>query len=158
LDEVGGEVDRTDVVAVDQRSVELGEKLPEPGGLSHAISDSAVLRLGTGAGDHWLALGRPGHQVAAQEDSVAGGGSPSVWTPGPVGVSVDDKLGRGPVKEQAVVDRAAEVAEEALESSEVRLSGIMHAKTDLLNCIGDVRPGEGEVLKGTSKTSIGSGI
>jgi hypothetical protein len=29
--------------------VELGEKLPEPGGLSHAVSDSAVLRLGTGA-------------------------------------------------------------------------------------------------------------
>jgi hypothetical protein len=42
------------------------------------------------------------------------------------------------VKEQTVVDRAAEVAEEALESSEVRLSGIMHVKTDLLNCIGDV--------------------
>jgi hypothetical protein len=52
------------------------------------------------------------------------------------------------VKEQAVVNHAAEVAEEALESSKVRLSGIMHVKTDLL-C---------EVLKGTSKTPIGSGI
>jgi hypothetical protein len=62
------------------------------------------------------------------------------------------------VKEEAVVDRALEVAEEALESSEVRLPGIMHVKTDLLNCIGDVRPGEGEVLKGTSKTSVCSGI
>jgi hypothetical protein len=75
--------------------VELDEKLPEPGGLSHAVSDSAVLHLGTGAGDHWLALGQPGHQVAAQKDSVAGGGAPSVRTPGPVGVSVDDKLGGG---------------------------------------------------------------
>jgi hypothetical protein len=75
--------------------VELGEKLPEPGGLSHAVSDSAVLRLGTGAGDHRLPLRRPGHQVAAQEDSVAGGGAPSVRTPDPVGVSVDDKLGGG---------------------------------------------------------------
>jgi hypothetical protein len=105
LDVVGGEVDRTNIVTVDQRapggqSVELDKKLPEPGGLSHAVSDSAVLRLGTGPGDHRLALRRPGHQVATQEDSVAGGGAPSVRTPGLVGVSVDDKLGEGgPVKE-----------------------------------------------------------
>jgi hypothetical protein len=164
LNGVGGEVHRTDVVTVDQRalgerSVELGEKLPEPGGLSHTVSNSAVLRLSTRAGDHRLALGRLGHKVAAQEDSVAGGGALSVRTPGPVGVSVDDKLGgRRPMKEEVVVDRAAEVAEEALESSEVRLSEIMHVKTYLLNCIGDVRPGEGEVLKGTSKTPICSGI
>jgi len=70
LDQVGGEVHRTDVVTVDQRApgeraMELGEKLPELGSLSHAGSNSAVLRLGTGAGDDWLALGRPGHQVAA---------------------------------------------------------------------------------------------
>jgi hypothetical protein len=50
------------------------------------------------------------------------------------------------VKEQAVVDSAAEVAEDALESSEVGLSGIMHVKTDLLYCIGDVQPSEGEVV------------
>jgi len=67
---VGGEVHRTDVVAVDQhapgeRAMELGEELPEPGSLSHAVSNSAVLRLGTRAGDDRLALGRPGHQVAA---------------------------------------------------------------------------------------------
>jgi len=73
--------------------VELGKELSEPGGLSHAVSDNAVLRLGTGVGDHRLALGRPGHQVPAQKDSVAGGGTPSVRTLGPVGVSVDDKLG-----------------------------------------------------------------
>ena len=70
LDRVGGEVHRTDVVAVDQcalgeRAVKLGEELPEPGSLSHAVSDSAVLRLGTGAGDDRLALGQLGHQVAA---------------------------------------------------------------------------------------------
>jgi hypothetical protein len=62
------------------------------------------------------------------------------------------------VKKKAVVDRAPEVAEEALESREVRLPGIMHVKTNLLNCICDVRPGEGEVLKGTSKTPVCSGI
>jgi len=70
LDWVGGEIHRTDVVAVDQcapgeRAVELGEELPEPGSLGHAVGDSAVLRLGTGAGDDRLALGRPRHQVAA---------------------------------------------------------------------------------------------
>jgi hypothetical protein len=62
LNGVGGEVYRTDVVAVDQRApeeraMELCKELPEPGGLSHAVGDSAVLRLGTGAGGHWLALG-----------------------------------------------------------------------------------------------------
>jgi hypothetical protein len=77
LDGVGGEVDRTDIVAVDQcapggRSVQLSEKLSEPGGLRYAVSDSAVLRLGTGPEDHSLALRQPGHEVAAQEDSVAG--------------------------------------------------------------------------------------
>jgi len=45
--------------------MELGEELPKPGSLSHAISNSAVLRLGTGDEDKRLALGRPGHQVAA---------------------------------------------------------------------------------------------
>jgi len=70
LDRVGGEVHRTNVVAVDQcapgeRAVELGEELPELGSLSHAVGDNVVLRLGTGAGDDRLALGRPRHQVAA---------------------------------------------------------------------------------------------
>ena len=34
----------------------------------------------------------------------------------------------------------------------------MHMKTDLLDCRGEVRPGEGEVLQGTSKTPVGSRI
>lgn len=117
LNRVGGEVHRTDVVAVDKsapgrRSVELDKELPKPGCLSHAVSDSAVLRLGTGAGDHRLTLGRPGHQVAAQKDGVAGGRAPSVRTPGPVSVGVDNKLSGGrPVKKEAVVHSAPEVTE-----------------------------------------------
>ena len=49
-------------------------------------------------------------------------------TPDPVGVSVDDELGGGrpPVKEEAEVDGAAEVAKDSLESSEVWLPGITH--------------------------------
>jgi hypothetical protein len=62
LNEVGGEVDRTDIVAVDERApekraLELCKELPELGGLSHAVDNSAVLRLGTKAGGHLLALG-----------------------------------------------------------------------------------------------------
>jgi hypothetical protein len=161
LDGVGGEVDRADVVAVDERgpakgAMELGQELPEPGSLSHAVGNGAVLRLGTGAGGHLLALGGPGHQVASEEDGIARGGPSSVWTASPVGVSVDDQLcGGGPaVQEQAMISSASEVPEETLESSEMRLPRIMHMKAQLLNCIGDVRPSEGEVLKSTSKTAV----
>ena len=62
------------------------------------------------------------------------------------------------MKKQPVVDGAAEVAEEALESSQVGLSGIMHVETDLLHNVCDVRPGESVVLKCTSKTPVRSGV
>jgi hypothetical protein len=162
---VGGEVDCTDVVAVDKRApekrvMELGQELSEPRSLGHAIGHGAVLRLGAGAGGHLLTLGRPGHQVAAQEDSVAGGGAPSVRTSGPVSVSVDNHLSGGgpPVKEQAIAHSAAEVAEETLEDSKVGLPRIMHMKAQLLNRISDVRSSEGEVLESTSKTTVRGGI
>ena len=76
LNRVGGEVDGADVVAVDkgtlgERTVELCQELSKPGRLSHAVSNSPVLRLSTGAGDHRLSLRRPGHQVVAEEDSIA---------------------------------------------------------------------------------------
>ena len=59
LDEVGGEMHGADVVAVDEhalgeRAVELRQELSEPGRLRHAVSDSPVLRLSTGAGDNRL--------------------------------------------------------------------------------------------------------
>jgi hypothetical protein len=62
LNGVGGKVYCTDVVTVDQRALEkrameLCKELPDLGGLSHAVGDSAVPHLGTGAGGHWLALG-----------------------------------------------------------------------------------------------------
>ena len=34
----------------------------------------------------------------------------------------------------------------------------MHVKTDLLNGICEIRPGEGEILQGTGKASVGSTI
>jgi hypothetical protein len=82
---------------------------------------------------------------------------PSVWAPGSVGV--DDQLGGGkPVKKQSVVDGAPEVAEEAFESREVGLSGVVHMETDLLHDVGDVWPSEGEVLKGTGKAPVPGGV
>jgi hypothetical protein len=62
------------------------------------------------------------------------------------------------MKEQVVAHSASEVAEEALEGSEVRLPRIMHMKAQLLNRISDVRPSEGEVLESTSKTPVRGGI
>jgi len=140
--------------------MELSEELPEPGSLNHTVSHSVVFHLDTRARDDRLEFGRLGHQVATQKDGVARGGAPSVRTPGPVGVNVDDELGggRASVKEETEVDSAAEVAKDPLESNEVWLLGIMHMETYLLNCIGDVQPDEGEVLKCTRETPICSGV
>ena len=125
LNGVGGEVHGTDVVAVDERSlgkraVELSQELSEPGRLRHAVRDRPVLRLGTGAGDNWLQLGRSGDEVAAQEDGVAGSGAAGVWTTRPVSVGVDNQLSRSrPVKHQAVVNSATDIPQEALHSSKM---------------------------------------
>jgi hypothetical protein len=75
LNRVGGEVHGADVVAVDKRALgeraaKLSQELSEPGRLSHAVSNSPVLRLSTRARDHRLSLGRPGDQVAAEEDGI----------------------------------------------------------------------------------------
>ena len=97
LNGVDGEIHGADVVAVDERAlgkwtVELRQELSEPGRLRHAVSDNLVLRLSTGTGDNRLPLGRPGDQVAAQEDGVAGSGATSVRAASPVNVSVDHQL------------------------------------------------------------------
>ena len=97
LDGVDGEIHSADVVTVDERAlgeraVELRQELSEPGCLRHAVSNSPVLRLGTGARDNRLPLGRPGDQVAAQEDGVAGSGATSVRAASLVSVGVDHQL------------------------------------------------------------------
>jgi hypothetical protein len=43
-------------------------------------------------------------------------------------------------------------------SHEVGLPWIVHMETDLLQGVGDVWPGEGEVLKGTGKTPVAGGV
>jgi hypothetical protein len=63
-----GEVHVADVVTVDkcglgERAPELTQELLKPGRLCHAVSNSPVLRFGTGAGDNRLPLGRLGDEV-----------------------------------------------------------------------------------------------
>ena len=50
------------------------------------------------------------------------------------------------MKNQAEANSATDVAEETLQRSKVRLPGIMHVKTYLMDGIGEIRPGEGQVL------------
>ena len=123
LNGVGGEIHGADVVAVDERAlgeraVELRQELSEPGRLHHAVSDSPLLRLGTGAGDNRLPLGRPEDQVAAQKDGVAGSGAASVRTASPVRRRNQFRRGRA-VKNQAEVHSASDVAEETFQRSKV---------------------------------------
>ena len=89
----------------------------------------------------------------------AGSGAASVRAASPVSVSVDHQLRGGrAVKNQAEANSATDVVEETLQCSKVRLPRIMHVKTDLLNGIGEIRPGEGQVLQGTGKALVGSRI
>jgi hypothetical protein len=38
------------------------------------------------------------------------------------------------------------------------LPGVMHVQANLLNCIGNIWPGEGEILESPSKTAVLTGI
>jgi hypothetical protein len=96
---IGGEVDCTDVVTVDEGgalegTVELVEELSQLGGLYHVVGHCAVLGLSTGARDDGLPLGGPGDEVGAQEHGVTGGGLTRVWIASPVSVGVDHEFRR----------------------------------------------------------------
>jgi hypothetical protein len=81
-----------------------------------------------------------------------------VRTTHPVNFSVDDKLGCRDVTKKTVVEDALVVAEDALCSSETGLTRVMHVKTHLLDCVGNVRHGEAEVLESLSQTTVGSRV
>jgi hypothetical protein len=96
---IGGELNRADVVAVDEGgalkgTVELVEELSQPGGLCHAVGHGAVLGLSAGARDDRLPFGSPRDEVVAQEHGVTGGGPARVGTASPVSVGVDHELRR----------------------------------------------------------------
>jgi hypothetical protein len=75
LDQVRREVDGTHVVAVDDCStlkglVEFLEKLAKPRRLGHAICNSALLGLCTGARDGLLALAGPGDEAVTKKHVI----------------------------------------------------------------------------------------
>jgi hypothetical protein len=83
----------------------------------------------------------------------------SVGKTGPVNIGVDDKVRRrGATKKQAVVEGALEVPKDALRGREMGLTRDVHVEAHLLDCIGNVGPGEGEVLESPSQAAVGSSV
>jgi hypothetical protein len=83
----------------------------------------------------------------------------SVRITDPVSISVDDEVHhRGVVKKQAVVEGALEVPKDALRGHEMGLTGVMHVEAHLLDRVGNVGPGEGEVLESPSQATVGSRV
>jgi hypothetical protein len=62
------------------------------------------------------------------------------------------------MKSHTILQCSTDIAKNPLDKSEMRGTRSMHVKTDLLHNIGDVRSGEGEVLKCTCQTSILSSV
>ena len=52
-----------------------------------------------------------------------------------------------PRNEETMVQCALQIAKNAFSSDKVNLPRVMHVETNLLDCIGDVGPGESQVLE-----------
>ena len=164
LNRVGGHVDSTDIITIYQcsaakRGTKLLKELAQPSSLSNSIGHSAILSLRTGPRDSRLALRGPGDEVVTKKHSIARCGLARIWTTGPINISVDNKIRRGGWSQQeAQIKSALEIAQDALQSHQVRLPWIMHVQTDLLDSISNIWPSERQVLQGTSKTPVIRGI
>jgi hypothetical protein len=100
LNGVGGEVDDTDVIVVDEsalwrRSMELMQELPKPTSFIHAIGHSTILSLGARARDDVLVLGGPGDELLTEEHSVAWGWPTCIRQPAQSASMVDCQHGGG---------------------------------------------------------------
>jgi hypothetical protein len=62
------------------------------------------------------------------------------------------------VKKQAVVEDALEVPKDAFCGCEMGLMRVVHVEAHLLDHVGNVGPGEGEVLESPSQTAVGSWV
>jgi hypothetical protein len=157
LNRVGGEIDSTDVVAVDQSGQWQG--VVNLYHICHVVNHDAVPRLSTRTGDDVLMVRGPGDEVVAQEHCVARSGPTSVGTTGPVSISVDDEVWhRGAVKKQVMVEGALEVPKDVLRVREMGLTRVVHVEAHQLDCVGNVGPGEGEVLESSSQAAVGSRV
>jgi hypothetical protein len=61
-------------------------------------------------------------------------------------------------KKQAVVEGALEVPKDVLRDREMGLTRVVHVLVHLLDCVGNVVPGEGEVLESPSQAAVGSRV
>jgi hypothetical protein len=57
-----------------------------------------------------------------------------------------------------VVEGALEVPEDVLRGCEMGLMGVAHVEAHLLDRVGNVRPGEGEVLESPSQAAVRSQV
>ena len=99
LDRIGGEVDSTDVVTIDQggsaeRTAKLLQKLSQPASFSYPICNSPIFSFCTGPRHCRPMLGRPGDKIVPEEHRITRGRSASVGAAGPVSISIDNKLSR----------------------------------------------------------------
>jgi hypothetical protein len=62
------------------------------------------------------------------------------------------------MKKHAVVEGALEVPEDALHGREMGVTGVVHVEAHLLYRIGNVKPGEGEVLESLGQAVIGNRV
>lgn len=53
-----------------------------------------------------------------------------------------------------VIQSAFDVAENPFDKGKMSLTGIVHVQAQLLNCIGKIRPCQGEILESTFQTSV----
>jgi hypothetical protein len=93
----GGEVDRVDVVAIDEGgtlegAMQLLEKLAKLGGLDHTAGHSAVLSLSAESQDDGLPLHGLGDDVGTQEHGVTKSGSARVGAISAISVGVYDEF------------------------------------------------------------------
>jgi hypothetical protein len=124
--------------------------------IPHVVGHCAVLGLCAGARDDGLPLGGLGDEAGVQKHSIAGSGPTRVRAANLVSVGVDHELRRrGGSKEKAVVDGAAVVAHDPLESLEMGLPRGVHVEVHPLDSVGDVGPRESQVLKGAGEAPVG---
>jgi hypothetical protein len=57
-----------------------------------------------------------------------------------------------------VVEDALEVPKDALRSREMGLTGVVHVEAHLLDHVGNVGPGEDEVLESSNQAAVGSRV
>jgi hypothetical protein len=139
--------------------MKLEEQLPEPRGLDNAVGHGAILGFDAGAGHRVLPLGGPGHQIVSKEHGVARGGTPGVGATDPVSIGVDNQVTAIRwLQEKTQIQRSADIVQDALQSGEVGLPGIVHVEAHLLNGVGDVGARECQPLEGTSEAPVIRGI